>query len=252
MPTQLHELLAVEKSLAETATNITRETTKTLATKETLFSGMVKSNQIFAEDKQHLTAATEHKEVQSTVYEQLDFLKLNVGRYWDLIIQKEEANQRAKGDIIIDGEVIASDVPSIVLLGLEKKLHGLIETFKSLPTLDSSKSWTRAEDYERANVWEVRHPIERQQTTTQKTYIEASPATQHHKAQLVEDIKTDVIGKYIVTDFSGTITSIDKANKLERLTKLIRAVSAARQRANCVEINTELKVGDVLFDYILG
>ena len=48
------------------------------------------------------------------------------------------------------------------------------------------------------------------------------------------------------------ITSLDKAEKLQRLTGLIRAVKEARQRANATSVNQELKFGKVLLDYING
>ena len=248
--TLLHELLAVEKSLSNTANSIQTTTGKTLQSKETIFSGLVKSNEIFAEDKQFLKTATEIKEVQSTVGEQLDFMAKNITEYWDLILKKESANQQAKADIVVDGKTIAKDVPSIVLLSLEKKLNSIIDVYNNIPTLDSSKSWIVAEESQKSGVWKLQYPVERQQTQTVKNYIEASPATQHHKAQVVEDVKTEVIGKYIIQEYSGNLTSLEKASKLERLTKLLRAVNAARQRANCVVVNNELKIGKGLFDYI--
>ncbi len=81
---KLHELLAVENTLGETANRIRKEVTKTLLTKETIFSGMTKQHVIFDEENQHLTQATEVKEVQSTADEQLKFLTDNLVKYWDV------------------------------------------------------------------------------------------------------------------------------------------------------------------------
>ena len=116
--------MAVENTLAETSNRTQTETTKTLEQKRTLFSGLTKEHQIFADDKQDLKQATEYKEVESTVQEQLDYAGVTLARYWDVTLQKEEANQRAVADITVGGKTIAENVPVTVLLGMEKNfLH---------------------------------------------------------------------------------------------------------------------------------
>ena len=252
MATVLHELLAVENGLAETANRVQKETTKTLGTKETLFTGLNKSHIIFAEENQHLVQAPEIKEVQSTVDEQLLFLGSNLARYWDVTLQKETTNQHAKGNITIGGIDIATDVPAIVLLSMEKKLTALLATYNAIPTLDSSKSWDVDAGHAKLGVFRTAHPRENQHTVTYKTWEEVSAATKEHKAQIVQVEKTDVIGKYVLVDYSGALTSLDKANKLKRLTQLIAAVKTARQRANNQEVDTTATFGSALLDYING
>lgn len=249
---QLHELLAVEQSVAETANRVVNETTKTLSTKQTIFTGMTKSHEIFAEESQHLKQATEYKEVQSTVKEQLDFAGAALAAYWDVTLQKEEANQRAFADIVVNGQTIASDVPSIVLLGMEKKLTQLLGMYNGIPTLDAAKAWEIDPGQPKPGIFRTKYSTERQQTETVKDWKEISPATQHHKAQNAEISTTNVVGKYIQTDFSSAISSYDKAEKLARLTALIRAVKKARQRANNVEVNTELTFGKEMLNFING
>ena len=250
MPTQLHELLAVEQGLAETANRITKETTKTLVSKQSIFEGMNKAHTIFADDQQHMVQAAENKEVQSTVNEQLDFLNVSLSQYWDVTLQKEEANQRAKADIKIDGVVIAADVPAIVLLGLEKKLISLLAVYNGIPTLDAATAWEEDPSNAKANVFRTKFPTERQQSQTKKVYREISAATVQHKAQIAEVEDTDIIGKYTVTEFSGAISSANKADKLAKLTALTRAVKQARQRANNTAVITDLTIGATLLGYI--
>ena len=249
---KLHELLAVENTLGETANRIRKETTKTLATKETIFAGMTKEHIIFDDELQHLKQATDVKEVQSTTDEQLKFLTDNLIKYWDVTYQKDDANQRAFADIVIDGKTIVEKVPSTTLLSMEKKLDSILATYNALPTLDAAKAWKPAEGYGKKGVWVTVHDRENQHTITYKNYEEVSPATKEHKAQIVQVEKTDVIGKYIIKEFSGAVTSLDKAERLERLTKLIAAVKTARQRANSVEVNTKLKFADAIIGYING
>lgn len=249
---KLHEILAVENSLGETANRISKETAKTLSDKRAIFEGMTKSNTIFDEEQQHLVAATERKEVQTTVSEQLDFLSNNLKEYWDCILQKETANQSARADIVVQGKVIAQDIPAIVLLGMEKKLTALLPVYNAIPTLDAAKTWTKAEGYSRSNVFQLQHAEERQQTKTEKEYVTIAPATDRHAAQVVQQDKVTVIGKWSVDSFSGAISSYDKAEKLQRLTALIRAVKQARMRANDIAVDNSIKFGKSLLDYING
>jgi len=216
--TVLHELLAVEQGLAETGNRVQKETTKTLASKRSLFEGLSKAHEIFNDEEQHLVQATEIKEVQDTVDNQLQYLGTELARYWDVGLQKEEANQRAKADIVVDGITLAIGVPSIVLLGMEKKLASLLETYNAIPTLDASKAWEEDPNYNKRGVFRTKHERETQQTRVVKDWKEVSPATKEHKAQIVQDEKTEVIGKYIISEFSGAISSLDKAERIQRLT----------------------------------
>ena len=250
--TQLHELLAVETGLAETANNIIKETTKTLTSKHALFSGMTKTHSIFAEENQHLVQAPENKEVQSTVNEQLFHLGSALSQYWDVTLQKEAANQLATADIAINGTVIATAVPSIVLLGMEKKLTALIAVYRAIPTLDSATAWEADPAYAKANIFRTKNVTERQQTVVIKEFKEISPATPNFKAQIAEVESTSIIGKYTSTEFSGAISSFDKAEKLSRLTNIIRAIKQARQRANCQPVDTTKAFASDILDYING
>lgn len=248
--TALHEVLAVENGLAETANRITKEVSKTLGQKQSIFQGMSKSHEIFDDEKQHLVKAPEYKEIQSTVDEQLNFLGQNLAPYWDISLQKEEANQRARADIIVGDTVVASNVPSIILLGMEKKLSALIEVYNAIPTLDAATAWEEDPSNAKPNVYRTKYITERQHTVVTKNWIEASPATKEFKAQLFQQDETEIIGKYIETNFSGAITSHEKARRLKNLTALIRGVKQARQRANATEVDTTLKFGEALLSFI--
>ena len=250
--TVLHELLAVEQGLSETSNRLTKEVTKTLSTKAELFKGQSKEHEIFGDDQQHLKQATQYNEIQSTVDEQLDFLGGELTKYWDVSLQKEEANQRAKENIIVNGKVLAADVPSIVLLSMEKKLGSLLAVYNAIPTLDAATTWEPDPNAERPNVFRTKHATERQQTVTSKKYIEISPATVQHKAQIAQQEIVEVVGKYKVTEFSSAISSFEKAARIQRLTTLIRAVKKARQRANNVDVNNELAFGKELLNFING
>ena len=248
--TKLHELLAVEQGLGETANRITKDTVRNLSGRAAIFKGMTKTHTMFAEESQHMVQAQENLEVQSTVDEQLSFLNNNLAAYWDVSLQKEAANQSAVADIIIDGTVISSNVPSITLLGLEKKLTSLLAVYNAIPTLDAAVAWEIDPNYAKPGVFRTKYATERQQSATTRDFKEISPATQHHKAQIAEVEKTEVVGKYTITDFSGAVPSVVKAEKLAKLTILIQAVKQARQRANGTEVDTSRTIGADLLNFI--
>lgn len=246
---QLHELLAVEQSLATNSANCLKSVTRNLSGKS-LFSGLTKSHERFAEDEQHLTAATEVKEVQSTVDMQLDFLTTEMSKYFDTYAAKEATNQTAKADIIIDGRKLAENVPATVLLGMESKLAQLVEVYKALPTLDASVAWEAAPEASLPGIFRTKHAVETFQTQTEKKYNVVTPATQHQQAIVDKYDETTNVGKYTRVDFSGAITSFDKAERIARLGELIRAVKKARQRANQAEIVSFDNFGSALFSFI--
>ncbi len=248
--TVLHELLAVEQGLAESANRVQKETGRTLETKRSLFEGLSKAHVIFDDESQHLVQATEIKEVQDTVDNQLDYLGAELAKYWDVTLQKEEANQRAVSDIVVNGVVLAVGVPSIVLLGMEKKLASLLGTYNAIPTLDASKAWELDPNYSQRGVFRTKHEVEKQHAVVIKEWKEVSPATKEHKAQIVQDEKRDVIGKYVISEFSGAVSSLDKAERIKRLTSLIRAVKSARQRANNTQVKPTLTFAKTLLDYV--
>jgi hypothetical protein len=247
--TMIHELLAVEQSLSEQAVRVHKDAVKTLSTKRTIFEGLVKSHERFNDEEQHLVMPTEHKEVTTSVDAEMDYLGTQLTRYWDCFLQKESANQTAHADIIVDGAVLASRVPAIVLLAMEKKLAGLISLFSAIPTLDAATTWEVAPG-QADGVFQTKHATERQQTTSEDEYVTIVKATDKHPAQVVKQQKVAVVGKYTQTNFSACIASVDKAERIMRLQQLIRAVKQARQRANVAEVNNSLKFGDAIWSFI--
>lgn len=249
--TVIHELLAVEQGLATTAKTLVAETVKKLSGKVSLFTGLIKSHAVFAEADNHLTQATEHVQVQSTVDAQLSYLGNELARYWDVTLQKEDANQRANADVVIDGVVIAANVPSIVLLGLEKKLTALLTVYNAIPTLDAAVAWEAA-PAQGEGIFQTKYAVERLQTRVEKEYVTVSPATDRHPAQMASQDNTINVGKYSTIGFSGMITTADKAARITRLVALTRAIKQARQRANATEVDTSVTIGASLLNYING
>lgn len=247
---KLHEILAVEPALSATNAKLQKETITTLGKTE-LFSGHIRTHQRFADDEQDQVQAPEYKEVETTATDVLAyFLHNGFGPYVDAVLQKDATNQVAFADIVIDGVTIAEKIPGTTLLGLESKLSALFPVFDKIPTLASGASWTAATD-KADGVFTNPVPTE---TFQQRKWVDMQvvvQATEFHPAQTREIAKIDNVGKYIVTSYSGMVSSKQKAKLLLRLQKLTNAVKQARQRANHVDV-VSASIGKKLNDYLLG
>ena len=246
MTAKLHEVLAVEKDLSNTSSRMISEAIKTFS-KDNLFKGSVKEVELFDEEEKAL--ANETIKLETNVYDILNYAFIETANFWDSTLQKDKSNQVAVADIIVDGNVIASAVPSSFLLGLEGKLNSLMQLFQSIPTLEPGREWVLDESYGEG-IFKDKHPREQFKTKKDKEFKTVAPSTDRHPAQVVPmDVVTNV-GKITTTNWSGMISSAEKANMMKRLSTLLRAVKKARQRAN----NTNLvdgHIGKDLLSYII-
>jgi hypothetical protein len=244
---RLHEVLAASGALATTAKKINDEANGTLSKKPELFLRTVTSVEHLAEDERSLDT-TDTKEMTTTVFEKLDYIVRANVRAFDIYLQKEIANTKAKADIEINGIVIAAALPATVLLGLETKLTELRIVYEACPTLAPGPTW-QLDATQRHGVYKSVHPDVRFRTRKTMRAFQLSPATQHHPAQ-IQAINEDVpIAKIVVQTWSGMITSAQKSDLLDRVDGLIRAVKQARQRANMQEVE-KVSLGDALFKHI--
>lgn len=245
---QLHEILAVEKSLGKVSSKLTLETIKTFG-KENLFKGFTKKLLMFAEGDQRLNDTSTMK-LESTVDENLNYLLSNVSKYWNAVLSKDKANQQAVADIVLlNGKVIAKNVPATFLLGLESKLGELRRLYEVIPTLAPGISW-KENKLERAGVWKKDDEDVSFRTETLQEFVEASPATEQHPAQVIAVKNAKNVGTYTTVSECGMLSPLDKATRLTRFDEVFMAVKKARSRANNVPLDTTQRLSESLFSYI--
>jgi hypothetical protein len=248
---KLHEVIAVEASLAATAQKIREEAITTFTKKVELFLGTRTSVTYFAETDQHLNTS-EFKAVVESVPAKLKYIAGSQIRAIDCLLQKEATNQHAKADIVIDGVTIASGVPAIVLLRLEAWLVEVRAVFAAIPTLQPGPHWQKDFDADTGGgVYEAEDVDVTFRTKKNLRAIELSPATKEHPAQ-VQPIQEDMpVAKIEKQHWSAMMSTADKSNLLERCDRLIRGVKKARQRANDTTVVKD-KIGAALFDFIFS
>lgn len=245
--TKLHEILAVEGSLEKTARHLTDGAITTFG-KENLFTGRVRELTMFDEAQAHLNTREEQK-LETTVDEIVDYAANGVADYYDVVYQKELANQKAIADLEVDGTVIAKDVPAVFLLGLETKLGRLRDMYQAVPTLQPGTKWI-IDPTERSGVFVTANDSTAFKTEKTVDFVVAYEATDHHPAQIKEVSKTENVGKITTTTWSGMLTPVEKAARIARIDNLLKAAKAARMRANNVDVDKDRKIGNSILNYI--
>ena len=246
---KLHEILAVEGDLAGRSEKMRDEAITTFTKRKDHFEGRVKRLRMFADgDKSLEGAGAEHKEMVTTVGEKLKYLRGSYIKYWDAVLQKEATNQEAKANLVVDGAVIAEDLPATFLLGMENRLKELRAVYDHIPTWTPGVKWVVAEG-ERKGVYRM-EPDELSLKTKKMAMSKVLyDSTKEHPANIEKWFEDVPIGEFILTRTSGTLSPAQKSALLEKIETLIHAVKQARQRANATEV-VKLNVGKKLFDYI--
>lgn len=244
---KLHEILAVESSLEKAANKLINESVKTLS-KEALFSGMHRELHMFREEDKN-SELSDTQVVTTTVDENLDYTNEPVAKWIDVVLQKDLANQEARADLEIDGKVVASNLPASFLLGLETKLQKYRVLLESVGTLPPGRVWKPADDYDRPGVYVDANQGVQLKTRRDPEFRVVAEATPEHPAQVKEVERVLDVGRYVTTVYSGKISPADKAARLTRLDKLLRAVKQARMRANNIDVK-KAEVGTKILDYI--
>ena len=244
--TKLHEVLAVEASKEKVASKLVMESIRTLG-KENLFSGSVR-RLVMLDTAESYLDGEERVALTTTVDENIEYLTKPIADYWDVVLQKDRANQSAMSAIMVNGEAITEQLPATYLLGMETKLNNLRKLYEAIPTLAPGITWD-VDEQERVGTFKARNDIVSFKTEKDMEFKEASPATKEHPAQIARMERTRNTGTYTTTKWSGMLTPLDKAERLARLDQLLNAIKQARQRANSVEVENT-KIGTDLLNFI--
>ena len=243
---KLHELLAVEADLENTAKKILKETIKVFKEKGVLFLKIIKETKMFDENVDD--PPIEEQEMTTTVKDRLDYTWGHFAKYLDAIGQKEKTNQVAFADLIVGDAVIAKDVPATLLLGLESRLKIMRDLYDEIPTVPSGGRWVPAQDIGENVLYNeiVENRFKTAKTIIHKVLYEA---TKEHPAQIDKWDENVNVGQISIKTWSGMITPKQKADRIKKIDDLLRATKKARQRANNTEV-VKLQIGKAIFDYM--
>lgn len=244
---QLHELISVEPEIKEKMADAIDETKRIFSNRVTeLLSGFDKRYQPL-DDEVSNDLPNEVKHVVTTVGHRLDWTHQFIGRYIDAQLQKEATNQKAQAPIVIDGREITPPLPVSFLLNLEKQLKVMRDVYGAIPTLDTGLKW-----HLDSNLGQGIYRSEDETSYRTKKVPQSKvlyEATKEHPAQIEKWNEMVNIGKFTKVNYSGCMTTSDKAALLTRVSKLIEAVIKARQVANKTTV-VDLHVAGTLLEFI--
>lgn len=248
---KLHELVAVEKDVRGTSQKILEETMVTFSKKAHLFSTHSKLYEPL-NDTDPERPDEEHPQPITTIGEKLKYFEGQLSRLFDIVLQKEDANTKAREDIVIHTDegatTIATKVPVAALVQFENLLDQVrTRVYDSIPTLDPAKNWSENKaagaGYYKTDV------TTRQSTRKVSKPLVLHPGTDKHPPQ-VQMVTEDVpVGTWKITNYSGLVSPAEKSSMLKRIDLLLEAVKKARSRANDTAVEG-LKIGKALFKYI--
>jgi hypothetical protein len=238
--TKLHQIIAVEET-AKRDGDLT-PAYHTLQ-KPALFSGFRRTYSPMVEEG--VKYPEETNKVQANAKDLLAEALKGLGKLINVTGTKDVGNCKARADIMVDGVVLAKDVPATHILFLEKKLVDLRTLVSKLPVLDASKDWT----YDPAKGCYITPPDLKFKTKkTYKSLVKIEPGP--HSPGQAEIITVDEIeGTWSQVDMSTAIPA-DTVRKLnEKISKLEIALKTAREHANSVEIDN-VSHGEKILGYI--
>lgn len=245
---KLHELLAVETNLENQAGKCRTDLAATFEKKRHLFE---EKRVTFTPNGEGGLVQTElQSDIQTTVKKELEWLADHIVKSLDASYQVAETNTAARANIELeDGTVLAKDIPATSLLELEKRVTEIAELTKAIPTLDPAKGFTK-DDARGVGYYSAREVIKTRTRKTKRVIVKYE-ATKEHPAQTELIDEDQPTGTLREMEWSGLITPGEKAELINRIEMVSRAVRRARSRANDAEVDKSKKLGAALLNYIL-
>lgn len=241
---KLHQIIAVEKGIKTRVTRFVTDQYKALQ-RAALFEGFSKTYAKKDEDGEDFPP--EKHLVQMRVEDTLQEVAEQLTEYVDTVYLKDTANCHAKADVVVDGNVLLTQVPATHLLFLEKQLTDINTVIDNLPVLDPAFDWNKDD----ATGLYKSAPVDT--TKKAKVYepIVLYQATTEHPAQ-TQMVQVDrIVGTWTTVKQSGTVAADRKKELQRKARKLLKAVKFAREQANSVEVTDDQSVGDAIFGYLL-
>jgi hypothetical protein len=241
---KLNQIIAVEKGIKGQSLRDLTDAHQLLQ-KTSMLSGISRTYRPKDEEGEQL--APEATKVQIKAEEVIRTTVEVLTKLFDVTATKDWANTQAKADVVVDGEVLLSQVPATYLLFLEKQLVDLYTFARKLPVLDASETWAFDTS---ADSWAT-EPV--QTTRTKKiprNHVKAE-ATEHHPAQVEVYYEDVTVGFWRTVKFSGALPARRVNELVERIEKLQQAVKFAREEANSLDVQDQ-KMGEKVFKYIFG
>lgn len=249
MAKKLYEILAIEGQLKSQA-NITRNDLRnTFEKKRHLFE---EKRVTFAPNQEGSQPVVEQQsDIQTNILSELQWIASIWSKAIDTSYQVAEGNTKARADVVLDDNIVLlTGVPATALLELEKRAAELVELLHVVPTLDPAKGFT-SDPARGNNIFRAREVTKTRSHKIQESLVLLAPTKEHPgSAQMITVDRP--VGTITEQEWSGLITPSLKGDMITKAEEILRALKAARQRANAVDLTeTNVNVAKKIFDYVL-
>lgn len=241
---RLNQVLAIEKGIKDRVHKTASEIYHSIQ-KRVLFDGFVKEYRKVNEASEDYPAQKQRVQVNAESALRTDIAGQK--ELLDVTATKDYANQNARADIVIDGNVVVADAPATFILWLEKRVEDIRTFVTALPTLDEAYNWNRDVNTELYKS----DPVTTHRTMKTQEPLVMYPATDKHPAQTQLITADKLVGFWDEVKLSGALPVPRKREILERVEKLYRAVKVAREAANMQEA-AQQSVGAALLDALIA
>lgn len=239
---KLNQIIAVASSKKSAAKSAMEQAYKLLQ-KDGLFLGQNKTYRPKAEDGERLP--NESRRVEHRVPDVLDSIKESWTNMLDVVMTNDAGNADAKADVVVNGNVLLSDVPVTTLIFLEKQLTDINTLVAKIPTLSESYEWSRDES---ARLYRTVAQTTHRTKKVHKPIVLHAP-TEEHPAQTQLVVEDELVGFWDSTNTSGALSQKDVRALAARVSDLKEAIVKARELANSIEVKNK-KIGATVFDYL--
>ena len=241
---KLNQIVAIEDGSKKSGyADLTK--THHVLQKPDLFNGFISTYKPYSEDPS-LNQPEQRKAVQQNAPEIVRQAWQGLIELWNIVATKDNGNCRAKADVVVEGKVLATQVPVTHLLFLEKQLTDLRTFISKLPVLDPSKEWVYDAN---AGMYKTTHPEQRIRTRkVPKSIVKIEPGP-HSPGQAEIVTLDEAEGMWTQVDMSTAYPADKIREMLERVNKLVSAVKFAREEANSIEVE-KAKGADVMLSYV--
>ena len=200
--------------------------------------------------------------VQTTVKEQLDWFGDKVAKnYLKEVFQVEATNSAGakKVELVVDG-ISFGELTALDLMRLKSILTSkeLVTMYERIPVYSDSEVWTPSKnvEYKDREVLEtemvkgVTRTTETEDVILKDPNINPANIPENYRAAVVQKKKTVETGDYTFQKFTGEWSQRQKADLLDRRSRVLKAVIAALKEVNDQEVMAENLNVDALVDFI--
>jgi len=187
------------------------------------------------------------QKVQVKASDMIPGIKTALTALFNVKFTREYGNTRARGDLVVDGQTLLTDVPTTYFLFLEDQVGKIRANIVArFPVLDPAEDWR----WDRARgIWVTEPKVTESTAKVPQTHV-MYEATPQHPAQ-VRPWETDVkVGEWTTVKLSGQLPADQVQHMYDQCSKLLVAIKQARELANSIEVDE--KDATPVIDYIFG